>query len=513
MNAPRLFLSLALALLGPLWTQARQPTPELRVSPLFSENACLQADTPLKVWGWAQPREKVEVTLGQGKASATANVEGRWQVELPAVTVGGPYVLTVKGAQQTIESKNILAGQVWLASGQSNMQWPMERAEETKKDIPQAQAPELRLFRVEVEPSYQLAREPNGRWEICTPETAASFSSVAYYFGRKLQRELGGTPVGLIQSAKGGTPIEGWLPMGIWKENTELERIYQNQLKLGDDHMRKTYERLHKKWLSGGKKGTEPAAPNYNLVDQNDPSVCFNVGIVPLIPYPIAGVLWYQGEWNTSRASEYDDLLTRLIVEWRQLWQNEELPFYVVQLPNITKAKTSVVEPDSGWAALREAQTVVRQIPHTGLVVTIDVGGDLHPGRKQPVGERLARLALAKTYGKDIPAEGPILEKNEIIDGKIRLTFREANGLTLRSTPNTGTGFAVAGVDRVFHPAEAEVSDMAIILSSPAVPAPLHVRYLWANDPSPTVFNAADLPAGPFRTDDWTEVSVAPPSK
>ncbi len=482
----------------------------LKVSPLFGDNACVQAGRPVEVWGWSEPGSKVAIDLAGSSAEVVADKEGRWQTKLKPVKAGGPYVLTIKSGDQAVESKNILAGEVWLASGQSNMFWPLYKAQDAEAEIASANHEKLRLFRCDIQPSFQPAIEPVGRWEICTPETAREFSGVAYYFGKNLQKELG-TPVGLIQSALGGTPIEGWLPPDLWKESADFERIRKVQDDLADDHMRKTYERLFKAWeKKGSPAGKKPPEPDYGSVDQNDVSVCYNVGIAPVAPYTVAGFLWYQGEWNTSRASDYGKLLETLVTRWRALWGQGDLPFYVVQLPNIgDKPAKEPAEPKSHWSALREQQATVLKMPNTGLVVTMDVGGELHPPHKREVGERLARIALADVYKKEVVFSGPTLAKAEPAGNKIVLTFENASGLVLKPVEGR-TGFAVAGDNKVYHAAEAKVEGEKIALTSPKVPEPKYVRYLWAQNPAVTVFNEAGLPAAPFRTELWDDFTVEP---
>lgn len=502
-----LVLFVTLALIAQGWAAA------LKVSPLFGDNACVQAGRPVAVWGWSEPGSKVAVALADSTAEAVAGEDGRWQAKLGPVKAGGPYTLTAKSGEQAVESKNILAGEVWLASGQSNMFWPLYKAQDAEAEIASAQNEKIRFFRCEIEPSFQAATEPKGRWEICTPETAREFSGVAYYFGKNLQKELG-TPVGLIQTALGGTPIEGWLPPDLWKESADFERIRKVQDDLADDHMRKTYERLLKGWeKKGSPAGKKPSEPDYASVDQNDASACYNVGIAPVAPYTVAGFLWYQGEWNASRAPDYGKLLEKLVTRWRALWSEGDLPFYVVQLPNIgDKPATEPVELKSHWSALREQQATVLKMPNTGLVVTMDVGGELHPPRKRQVGERLARIALANVYKKDVEFAGPTLVKAEPAGKTIVVSFENAAGLVVKPVEGR-TGFAVAGDDKIYHAAEAKVDGEKIELSSPKVSEPKYVRYLWAQNPAVTVFNEAGLPAVPFRTELWDDFAVEPYEK
>lgn len=492
---------------------ARGWAAELKVSALFGDNACIQAGRPVAVWGWGNPGNNVTVSLGDSSADTVVEQSGRWKVQLDPVKAGGPFKLVIKSGSDTIESENILAGEVWLASGQSNMFWPLERAEGGENAIAAAANDQIRLFRCEIEPSFEEATDPRGKWEVCGPDSARAFSGVAYFFGKDLQKQLK-VPVGLIQTALGGTPIEGWLPPEVWEEDKDFARIRKVQEDLADNHMRKKYERLLAAWKRGGSKpDKKPAAPDYASVDQNDPSVCFNVGIAPIAPYGIAGFLWYQGEWNTSRASDYGKLLETLVTRWRGLWGSGDLPFYVVQLPSIgAKPAEEPVELKSHWAALREKQADVLKLENTGLVVTMDVGGELHPPYKRQVGERLARWALANAYGKKVQFSGPVLGKAEPSDGRLELTFDHAEDLVMRPVGKR-SGFAVAGDDKVYHPADAVVQGSKVKLSSPAVPEPKYVRYLWAQNPSVTLFNGEGLPAAPFRTELWEDFAVEPYEK
>lgn len=486
---------LSLLIIGILLTASflHAAEPALRVSPLFGDNACLQAGAPLPVWGWAAPKSKVTVTLGKSSAEAVANDEGRWKAELPAQTAGGPHTLAVKSGTAELQSKNILIGEVWLASGQSNMRWPLSQTSEAGKDLPAARHPEIRLFIVDLGTKQAFPLEENvpqeevrGKWAVCSPESARDFSGVAYFFGLRLHEALG-TPVGLIMSAQGSTPIQTWLPPQVWKEQTDLEKYSLA-------------------------KRRNPKKNDTAKVRFDDPSACFNAGIAPLVPYALSGFLWYQGERNSGSPAGYDKLLEQLVVQWRKLWNRGDLPFYVVQLPAIKRPKSprTAIQQGVTWADIREMQASVLKLPNTGLAVTIDQGGDLHPPHKREVGARLARLALAGSYGKPVIAQGPALASATAEDGKLVLSFRNAEGLVLR--PEKGSsGIAVAGDDKVFYEATAEVQGDRIIASNPSVPHPRQARYLWADNPPATLFNGEGLPAAPFRTDDWDKFEVHQP--
>ena len=475
----------------------------LKISPLFGTNACVQAGRPIAIWGWDTAGEKVEITLGESSATATTGTDGRWKAELPAVKAGGPYSLVVKDSKSEVRSENVVAGEVWLASGQSNMFFPLARTTDGEKACAGADRPTLRLFLIEVKPTFEPASEPSGQWVVCTPQTVRPFSGVAYYFGARLNDELK-TPVGMIQSSLGGTPIQCWLPPDVWGLDANLNRIQEDTIKKADIHAQKRYDAVKKR---------NPKLPPVDLkaVDQNDPSVCFNSGIASIVPYTIAGFLWYQGEWNTATASDYPTLLPLLITKWRELWKEGDIPFYVVQLPAIGKQFYSSLEEKSPWAALREAQLSALQLPNTGVAITMDVGGELHPPNKKPVGERLAGLALMHQYKKGSDAESPMFAEATPDEGALRVKFSHADGLVLKPATD-GTGFFIAGDDKIFHAADATVNGDIVILRSSSVAKPTQARYLWSNNPIATLFNGAGLPASPFRTDKWgEEISVVQP--
>jgi len=493
----------SLVLLCVLTASSLRAETALKIPPLFGTNACVQAGRPIAIWGWNAAGEKVEIKLGESSATATAGPDGRWTAEIPAIKAGGPYTLVVKDAKTEVKSDNIVAGEVWLASGQSNMFLPLARTTDGEKVIAAADHPTIRLFRTEVKPTNDPATELTGEWLVSSPQTVRDFSGVAYYFGLKLNEELK-TPVGMIESSLGGTPIQAWLPLDIWKENASLTRIHDETIKRADGHAQKRYDALKKR---------NPKMPPVDLtvVDQNDPSVCFNAGIAPLYPYTLAGFLWYQGEWNTGTASDYPELLARLITKWRELWNEGDLPFYVVQLPPVGKEFYSSVEVKSSWAALREAQLSALKLPNTGIVVTMDVGGELHPPTKKPVGDRLAGLALAHTYGKKIVADSPMFAEAKADGAKLRVKFTSGEGLVIKPAAD-GTGFFISGADKKFFPADAVVDGDTIVLTSKNVAQPTQVRYLWSNNPIATVFNGAGLPASPFRSDNWEDFAVVQPA-
>lgn len=470
---------------------------ELIVSPLFGENACLQAEKPIVIWGKADPGAQVEVAMDGQVSSTVAEDNGRWMARLPAMKSGGPFSIKISSGDDQIISSNVVIGEVWLAAGQSNMMFELERTVGAREALEKAHRPDVRLFQLEITPTYQAMDFPAGSWKVCSPETAGKFSGVAYYFGVALNERLQ-VPVGLIQSAFGGTPIEGWLPTSVWESSADMKRIFQEQEARGDEHMQKRYARVHAAWKrKGSPPASEPPVPDFSQPDRNDPSVCFNSGIAPLLPFSLAGFLWYQGEWNVSRPLEYPMLQRLLIDQWRACWQDDSLAFFFVQLPSRGENFAAEFEPDSSWAAFREAQEMAANHPGAGMAVTIDVGGSLHPERKREVGDRLARLALKNVYGVSLMPCGPLVDHVERRGSVMAVRFTHAEGLELRPTGHES--FYLRGSEEKFYPAQAKVIGNEIHLTSEHVPEPMEVRYLWANNPEASLFNQEGLPARPFR--------------
>lgn len=459
---------------------------EVELSPLFSDGAVLQRGAPIRIFGRAEPGERVVVRLGpNGEAlragEGVADRAGRFEVELEACEQAGPLELRVGD-----QVREVRLGEVWICSGQSNMEWPLAWAGEPEREIAAAELPGLWLFKVPRnvadEPWDELAdgtdiegRElPLAGWRACSPETARMFSAVGYHFGRELRAALGeGVPVGLIHCAFGGTAAEAW---------TTPERL------AGDPAL-------------ADSRARELEGPNAH-------SVLWNAMVAPLARLSIAGVIWYQGEANVGVAEQYRELFPAMIESWREGFGLPELPFLFVQLAAFLERR---VEPtESAWAELREAQAMALALPHTGLACAIDIGDavDIHPKNKREVGRRLALVALRELYGGEREAEGPRfagLERERGHAGEgwaVRVRFDHAQGLrTTEGADGVVRGFALAGEDGRYFWAEARIDRESVVLSSPRVPRPLHVRYAWADNPAATLQNSVGLPAVPFRTD------------
>jgi sialate O-acetylesterase len=506
MNSPRLSLLTlsAAALLGLSAANA-----DVRLPALVSDNMVLQQEVPANVWGWADPQEKVTVKLGAKTATAVAGVDGKWSAKLTGLTPGVAGDMTIAG-KNTLTIKNVAVGEVWVASGQSNMEMVVKSAKDADAETKSADRPDIRMFTVartwQLEPQEDCA----GKWEICTPETVGHFSAVGYFFARRLNDDLK-LPIGIIHSSVGGTPAQAWTPTEVLAADPDFQVFLQSweTTKANYPKAKAEYDKALEKWKTdaeAAKTAGQPAPRPPQVPRGGDgngsPGGLYNGMIAPLLPYTIRGAIWYQGEANASNGKLYRKLFPAMIVSWREKWGIPEFPFLFVQLANFM-AKTE--EPgESGWAELRDAQLATLELKNTGMAVAIDVGEekDIHPKNKQEVGRRLALNALAIVYYREVEYASPRPLDAQVEDNKLRITLRNAEGM--KTTDGAAPkGFAIAGEDRKFHWATAELSGDHIILSSPEVPKPVAVRYAWANNPDVNLVNGAGLPVSPFRSDDW----------
>jgi sialate O-acetylesterase len=615
------------------------------VSPVIGEHMVLQRDKPNRVWGWTAPGAEVRVEIAGVTATAVAAADGRWQAEFTPPPAGGPYVLKIDGPQR-VELADILVGDVWLCSGQSNMEYGLARTLDGEAAVKAANHPSIRLFRLSTKPAYAAAAVPPGQWQQCTPETIGGFSAVAFYFGRKVSADTG-IPVGLIQAAVGGTPAETWMSPDSLRTMpdftaalTEIDRLktlggeqYGNYIshwydefdrgqkegwgneKFGDSAWKTTTLKtsfadlgvpespaviwlrreielpdplpagtakillgvvekmdtvfINGRWIGASSWVENPRAypigadvlrPGKNQVTirvlktkvdggftnpaadlkialgdgsavalegawkaavsvdaraphplplgyenyPTMPSVLFQGMIRPLAPLALTGALWYQGEANQFKPQVYRALLTAMIGDWRAAFGQGDFPFYIASLP-LFMARHEEAGWVDGWTRIREAQAQTAQtVANTGIAITVDTGeaGDIHPKLKQPVGERLALLALKNVYGRDVVCAGPTFAKMEQAPGLLRIHFTGTEGGLVVKGEKLAE-FSVAGTDRKWHWAEARIEGDTIVVSSPAVAAPVAVRYAWQSNPEATLFNGAGLPAAPFRSDDW----------
>jgi sialate O-acetylesterase len=620
---------------------------KLRLPALIGDHMVLQQDRSAAVWGWAEKGQAVTVSLAGKSTSGVADAKGAWKLSLRPLPAGGPYEMTINSGEESLVVHDVLVGEVWLGSGQSNMEFLMSHTHDASTQVPQANYPNIRLFTVPRSASPTPKDDVVGSWQVCTPETVQNFSAVAYHFGKEIHKALK-TPVGLIASDWGGTPVEDWIPpqtleqdpanaslakaardpksSEAWFQGTKFDLWVSDIRLIPKDKNQKVVTVVVKPSSSSAEKpvmggtwtatfnpgsktafaaegnshsGSGPAghfsgrvtgggwgncstsfssdgkpvdlrdyeaiefyikgngahfemllsqpsiadSDNYGS-DFFEPtsewqlirvpldklkqggwgilkpftpdqiltmvflvqvpycpevlSVAYNGMIAPLTPYPIRGVLWYQGETNTARPSEYHQLLSALITGWRQSWGEGDFPFLIVQLPNFMAVKPEPSE--STWAELREAQLQTLALPHTGLATTIDLGeaDNIHPRNKTDVGKRLALCALGVAYDKRKVTTGPLFDSLTEKNGKVTVQFQQV-GKGLKVKGKTLKGFALAGADQQFHWAKAKVVGKSVEVWSDEVKEPVEVRYAWADNPVCNLYNRDGLPASPFR--------------
>ena len=468
---------------------------EVRLAGIFGDHMVLQQGIQLPVWGVADPGEKITVAVAGQSASTTAGADGKWRVTLsPLKGDGSPTQMAVTGKNALI-LRDVLIGDVWLCSGQSNMEYSLGGDQSAPTELPQAGHPDLRLCRVSPKAARQPLADRSFEWSVCTPESAKGFSAVGYYFGRDI-RQATGRPIGLICAAVSGTPAQSWISLDALKADADLK----SYLALYDTMKRK----------AGPSLDAQAAAPG-------TPTSLFNGMISPVIPFGLKGVAWYQGESNTDRPELYRKLFPDLINDWRTHWHRADLPFVFVQLPGFQRHKP---EPaPSSWAFLREAQAQALSLPNTGMAVTLDLSRPrniLHPRNKREVGRRLALVACHVAYGQSADCYGPVFQSTEIEGDKVRVTFQHTDGGLMAgvavpadlnqpvAVPGLRVkGFSIAGTDRRFVWADAVIDGDAVIVSSDKVKSPVAVRYGWDDNPEVNLYNKEGLPAAPFRTDGW----------
>jgi sialate O-acetylesterase len=440
---------------------------------LFSDNAVLQQKVRVPVWGTTDKTDTVTVAIAGQEATATPK-DGKWRVDLAPLSAGGPHVMTISQGSDKVELKNILVGEVWICGGQSNMQWALNQSDGGSEAIATAGNDKIRLLTVPRRGADAPEADISAAWKAAAPDTVADFSAVGYFFGRDLQKHRA-VPLGLIASNVGGTAAEQWMSKEALDSNPDLKDMSKPQ----------------------------------------GASMLYNAMIAPLAPYAIAGVVWYQGESNAGRAYQYRKLLPAMIKNWRETFGHGDFPFLIVQ---IAPYEAIVKEPaDSVWAEIRDAQlNVAQNVPGTALIVTTDVGDekDIHPRKKEPVGNRLALAARAIAYGEAVEYCGPQFENMTVEEDKAILRFTHADsGLVARpldasaeksaATTTSVSGFTIAGEDKKFHNAEAKIVGKTVVVSSDKVTKPVAVRYGWAAYPVVNLWNSEGLPASPFRTDSY----------
>ncbi|MGD0786785.1 MAG: sialate O-acetylesterase [Terracidiphilus sp.] len=476
---------------------------------ILASHMVVQRDLPVHVWGLAPAGEEVAVTFRGATRSTQAGHLGRWSVYLPPGAAGGPFQLIVKGQPtpaggdaapaQIVTLDDVLVGDVWVASGQSNMEFEMRKAATADEDLPRAANPRIRLLIVKRRAAdYPQDEIDTEGWAASTPETARDFSAVAWYFAREIeQREH--VPLGVIDSTWGGTVAEAWTRMGALGEDAALAPLFVSWGKMTErepDALREAKDEQRQRDAARAEGKPEPQFAWHPELRSWGPGELYNGMIAPLTPLPIRGVIWYQGESNSAleRAPLYSRIFTTLIEDWRRQWGVGDFPFLYVQ---ITSFKSG---PGEDWAALREQQLKTLEVRNTAMAVTIDIGNpdNVHPTDKVDVGLRLARAARALSYGEAIEYSGPVFRQATPEGSAMRAWFDHAKGLAAKG--GALTGFEVAGADGKFAPATAMIEGATVVATSPLVAEPVVVRYGWANSPECNLFNGEGLPASPFTS-------------
>ncbi len=511
-----------------IWIAFASASPaEVKPNPLFADHAVLQQGMEVPIWGTASEGEHVTVSIDGSKATAVTK-DSKWMVRLPAHASGGPYQMTIEGAN-TVTISDVMFGEVWICSGQSNMAFVLGGADNAAEEIPKADYPQIRMFTVSSAQAMEPVAAASGSWAVCSPKTAAQFSAVGYFFARDLFLAKN-VAVGMIHASVSGSPGQAWMSIDALEKEPELANYlamikaqsaaypeakarfpqavkdYEEKLKKWNEEIGQPYNEALKTWAEENRKAKSegrpetpkpklsspaPVKPGPPEGSTGSPTVLYNGKIAPLIPYAIKGVIWYQGESNGGK--EYRAMLPRLISDWREKWGQGDFPFLFVQIAPFGGQKPEI----------REAQLLTWQkVPNTAMVVTTDVGdaANIHPKRKEPVGSRLALAARAIAYGEKIEYSGPVFDGLKIEQNRAVAGFKNT-GSGLVAKDGKLKGFTIAGADKKFVPAAAEIKDRSVVVSSSEVPAPVAVRYGWANVPDVNLFNQEGLPATPFRSD------------
>jgi len=488
----------------------------------FGDHMVLQRNKIVPVWGTAAPGEKVTLTFNKQKKSVVTGSDGSWMISLDKLNAGGPYVMTVDGVN-SITVQDVYVGEVWLCSGQSNMDFTVAREDRywcgvfnEKEEVAAANYPLIRVFDTDFSPRLDAQKDVRGIWEVVSPQTVGHISAIAYFFARDLQKKLN-VPIGLITTAFGASTAEAWISKPALEANPKFTNLLTNfKGKLDkfntDTAAQSKYKVAYAKWVVDAAKAKAdgkdelrgPKNPN-PVNDQHNPYVLWNGMVAPLVPYAFQGALWYQGESNSPTASIYRDLMETLIVDWRKQFNQGDFPFIYVQLANIGTKYDSIPAAGGSEAIKREAQLLNLSVPKTAMAVAIDNADPLdmknvHPKNKQEISRRLVLAARAIAYGENITYSGPLYDKMQVKGNAIQLDFKSTDaGLVCKG--DKLKGFAIAGEDKKFVWADARIEGNSVIASSPEVAKPVAVRYGWGNNPPTSLYNKADLPASPFRTD------------
>ncbi|MBN1457005.1 MAG: hypothetical protein JW912_04045 [Sedimentisphaerales bacterium] len=495
---------------------------DVKPAGVFGDHMVLQRGRSVPVWGAASPGEMITVKLSGQEKSVNADASGKWIVYLDALKAGGPFEMVIAGGADAITFKDVYVGEVWLCSGQSNMDMTVAAEDRywcgvinEAEEVAAAKYPKIRVFDVPFKTTDDVQSEVEGEWEICSPETAGHFSAVAYFFAREIHKKLK-VPVGLVTTAYGASTAEAWTSRPALEANVQLKFLLDNYAKYCEDYdsgkTQEKYETDLAKWqqdsekakAEGKKEPRKPRQPKNPHLDQHSPCVLYNAMVAPLVPYSIRGALWYQGESNGGTAGIYDVIMETMIKDWRKAWGQGDFPFLYVQLASYGKPSD---QPCKGGRTtrVREAQLKNLSIPNSAMTVTIDIGDEknIHPKNKQDVGRRLALQARALVYGENkLVCSGPIYDHMSIDGNTITLYFK-SDGSKLAAKDGKLNGFAIAGSDKEFIWADAKIIKDTIVVSASDIENPVAVRYAWDDYPVVSLYNKKGLPASPFRTDDF----------
>ncbi len=477
---------------------------DVKLPAILSDHMLIQQQMPVRIWGKAGASEKIAVEMNGQHASAIADGSGAWEAFLPPMNAGGPYEMKIQGANQIVVH-DVLIGEVWVGSGQSNMELPMTRVNDAEAEIGAANYPQIRLFTVKKKVSDTPLEDVEGAWSLCTPESTRNFSAVGYFFSRYIHQNRH-VPVGFIHSSWGGTPAQSWTTRPVMDANPLLKSILEewDQTLSAYPAANEKYEKQlaeYKSKAAAAKAEGKPAPtaprPPAGPGHQNTPGGLWNGMIAPITPYAIRGVLWYQGESNADpkHAFPYRYLFRSMIEDWRHEWAQGDFPFLFVQLASFHSNGT--------WPVLRESQTDALELRNTGMAVIDDIGesGNIHPKDKQDVGKRLALAAQAIAYGENIEYSGPMFRELTREANRLRVYFdHTGKGLDSRGGEKL-LGFEIAGKSGDYVPAEARIDGSTVVVSCDQVAEPARVRYAWSDDPKATLENREGLQASPFRAD------------
>ncbi len=498
---------------------------QVKLPTVFSNDMVLQSGKPVKIWGTASAGEAVAVSFGKQKKQTRASESGNWQVTLNALTASAEPADLLIAASNNITLKNVLVGEVWICSGQSNMDFTVAKEDRywcgvfnEAEEVAAANYPLIRVFDTDFTPSATPQNDVTGKWETVSPQTIGHLSAVAYFFARDIQKKIK-VPIGLITTSFGASTAEAWVREEALVKEAVCKPLVDSFKKKLERYLTDTaaltkYKIAQEKWKlsvdSAKAAGKNPPRGPRNpdpVRDQHNASVLWNGMVKGLVPYTIRGALWYQGESNSPTAKIYRQIMETLITDWRQQWGQGDFPFLYVQLANIGKTYDSLPAKGGSEAIKREAQLQNLTIPNTAMAVAIDNAdpndmNNVHPKNKQEIGRRLALAGLALAYNEKVVYSGPIYDKMEISGNNIKLYFKHSgSGLVAKDADLKG--FAIAGADKKFVWGTAKIEGNTVTVSSPDIAAPVAVRYGWGNNPVTSLYNKENLPASPFRTDSF----------